>query len=593
MWLIMISISRKTIDCLIAYHSKFRLLMNTNYIKHFNTQKGLNLHQESYTKLKSGRISLNEPSEEIVDSFILHFRQFHLARDVVSPSYIKKHVLQEISTDFRIETDIIKKFIKDFEEFLKKEPPIKLNINVNGEKFKLNTHKDYINTMIYGGKIHSSPDSKERLYYDYFHKNPEEGFKPITKRYFRFNVYSIIFEEVHILGLIYNEINTIIGKLIDKFRKTGKELEQKLHFDDALRNLKNAIYITNHLEFQRSKAEILEETISIHEKLDHKEEVNKIREEIKIIKASIKSFPPDFYNDPFFIDFFKNPIEFEEYFNQVLPIINLNDKPIIVLNLDRIHELKKFEKHINMKYFTYEINQNKLLISYSIAIGKTNDLVLYLDKKEEINLDHKFGLTFVYPDLSCFIILSNDPKMALLDYIYTRGASSLDPLNHLYHNKFVEFILSLIKIELNQGIKQPKFNDIEDIFNCVINIDEMRQYSKPITWIIKKLIQISYFPRIFEKVELQTEIDSLEKAIENDFEKELVGQALFSYTLSIYLYSVLTNETKFLDVRPEFNVFFKILDLINGKTINNKFFNTLLKYLDQNYELYRRKKIQK
>jgi len=246
-----------------------------------------------------------------------------------------------------------------------------------------------------------------------------------------------------------------------------------------------------------------------------------------------------------------------------------------------------------MKYFSYEINQNKLLISYSIAIGKTNDLILYLDKKEEINLDHKFGLTFVYPDLSCFIILSNDPKMALLDYIYARGASSLESLNHLYYNKFVEFILSLIKVELNQDNGQPKFNDIEDIFNCVLSIDEMRKYSKHITWIIKKLIQISYFPRILEKVELQPEIDSLEKAIENDFEKDLVGQALFSYTLSIYLYSVLTNETKFLDMRPEFNEFFKTLDLINGKTINNKFFNTLLKYLDQNYGLYRRKKIQK
>jgi len=35
--------------------------------------------------------------------------------------------------------------------------------------------------MIYGGKIHSSPGSIERLYYDYFHKNSEESFKPITK----------------------------------------------------------------------------------------------------------------------------------------------------------------------------------------------------------------------------------------------------------------------------------------------------------------------------------------------------------------------------------------------------------------------------
>ncbi|MFW9878343.1 MAG: hypothetical protein ACFFG0_35115 [Candidatus Thorarchaeota archaeon] len=140
-------------------------------------------------------------------------------------------------------------------------------------------------------------------------------------------------------------------------------------------------------------------------------------------------------------------------FDQVLTDIRLNDKPIVVLNLERIHKLKKFEKHLNMKYFSYEINQNKLLMTYSIAIGKTNDLILYIDKREEINLDHKFGMTFVYPDLSCFIILYNDPKLALLDYIYAWGISSLDPIKHLYHHKFSEFHLSLIKIELNQATR--------------------------------------------------------------------------------------------------------------------------------------------
>lgn len=587
----MVSISKKAVDCLITYHNKFRLLLSSNFIKHFNSQRGLNLHQEIYPKLKSGRISLNEPSEEVLDSFILHFRQFHLARDVVSPLYLKNHILEEVNTDFRTEANRIKRYIEDFEESLKKDPVIKLNLIINGKKFKLDNHKDFINTMIYGGKIHSSPDSIERLYYDYFHKNSEEGFKPITKRYFRFNVYSIIFEEIHVLGLIYNEINTILRKLIDIFRKRGKELKKKIDFDDALKNFNNAIYITNQLEFQRTKAEILEEIIVIHKKLKNQENIYKIREQIKAIKDSIKEIPSDFYNDPFFNDYFKSPIEFEEMFNRVLPDVGLNDIPIVVLNLDRIHELKKFEKHLNMKYFSYEINQNKLILSYSIAIGKANDLILYLDKREEIKLDNKFGQTFVFPDLSCFIILSNDPKMALLDYIYARENSSLDPLKHLYHNKFVEFILSLIKIELNQDSKQPKFNDLEDIFNCRLNIDEMNKYSKPIIRIIKKLIQISYFPRIIEKVELAKEIESLKKGIENDAAKELIGQALFSYTLSIYLYSVLTNETKFLEKKTEFNEFFKILDLINSKRITNEFFNKLLKFIDQNYKIYKKKSI--
>ena len=151
----MVSISKKIVDCLITYHGKFRLLMSSNFIRHFNAQKGLNLHQEFYPKLKSGRISLNEPSEEVIDSFILHFRQFHLARDVVSPKYLKDHILKEISTNFNTETNRIKNYIKDFEESLKKDPPIKLNIILNGKKFNLNTREDYINTMIYGGKIHS------------------------------------------------------------------------------------------------------------------------------------------------------------------------------------------------------------------------------------------------------------------------------------------------------------------------------------------------------------------------------------------------------------------------------------------------------
>lgn len=50
-----------------------------------------------------------------------------------------------------------------------------------------------------------------------------------------------------------------------------------------------------------------------------------------------------------------------------------------------------------------KLNIKNLKLTYSIAVGKNKDLICYFDKKEEINLDHKFGLTFVFPDLSCFI----------------------------------------------------------------------------------------------------------------------------------------------------------------------------------------------
>ena len=584
------SISKKSIDSLITFHSKFRLLINTKFIKHFQFQKGLNLHQVFYPQLKSGKISLNEPSEEIIDAFLLHFRQFHLARDVTSIKYLKNYILPELPNEFSIEKKKIELYIKKFEESLKNKPFIELNLTVNNKKFDLNTNIDYINTMIYGGKIHSSPDSTERLYYDYFHKNSKEGFKPITKRLFRFNVYSIILEEIHVLGLLYNEVNTILIKLIDFFRKRGKELIKKSNLKSSLRYFKNAIYIADQLEFQYLKAEILEDLLIIHKKLKNQEKVKKIKEQVNVIKDSITEIPSNFYNDPFFKDFFRTPIEFEELFNKVLPNIDLNDKPIIILTLNRINDVKKFDKHLNMKYFSYEIEHKKLIINYSIAIGKNKDLIYYFDKKEEINLDHKFGLTFVYPDLSCFIILTNDPKMALLDYIYTRGASSLDPLFHLYLNKFSEFIIALIKVELNKSTKKPRFRSKEDIFKGTLEFDEMARDATFIKRILRRIFQISYFPRILSKVDLESEIKNLRRMIENDFEKELKGQALFSFALSIYLYTILTNDKTFLEKRTEFNKLFKVLEFINGKNITCNFLNTLLKHLDQNYHFYIQKK---
>ena len=248
--------------------------------------------------------------------------------------------------------------------------------------------------MFYGGKFHSSSDSTERLYYDYFHKNSSEGFKPITKRFFRFNVYSIILEEIHILGLLFNEVNTILIKFIDFFRKRGKELIKKSNLKSSLRHFKNAIYITDQLEFRRSKAEILEELLIIHKKLKNQEKVNKIKEQVKVIKDSITEIPSNFYNDPFFKDFFRPPIEFEELFNNVLPNIDLDDKPIIILSLNRINDVKKFEKHLNMKYFSYEIEHKKLIINYSIAIGKNKDLIYYFDKKRRDKLRSQIWFNF-------------------------------------------------------------------------------------------------------------------------------------------------------------------------------------------------------
>jgi len=78
--------------------------------------------------------------------------------------------------------------------------------------------------------------------------------------------------------------------------------------------------------------------------------------------------------------------------------------------------------------------------------------------------------------------------------------------------------------------------------------------------------------------------------IENDFEKELKGQALFSFAFSIYLYTILTNDKTFSEKRTEFNRLYNVLEFINGKNITCNFLNTLLKHLDQNYHFYIHKK---
>ncbi len=47
-----------------------------------------------------------------------------------------------------------------------------------------------------------------------------------------------------------------------------------------------------------------------------------------------------------------------------------------------------------MKYFSYEIEHKKLIINYSIAIGKNKDLIYYFDKKRRDKLRSQIWFNF-------------------------------------------------------------------------------------------------------------------------------------------------------------------------------------------------------
>lgn len=118
-----VNIKKNILDSLITFHIKFKYISESSFMNHFRKQKSLNLNQVFYPKLKSGKISLNEPPEESLDAFILHFRQFHLAKDVVSIKYIKNKILREIPAEYQSHVENVKNLIKRFEDNLKKKPP--------------------------------------------------------------------------------------------------------------------------------------------------------------------------------------------------------------------------------------------------------------------------------------------------------------------------------------------------------------------------------------------------------------------------------------------------------------------------------------
>jgi len=581
-----INFQKKALDSLIAFHNKFRLIMKTKFNSFFLTQGGLRFHQVAYPQLKSGKVSLNEPPEEIFDAFVLHFRQFHLKKDITSINYLKKNVIHQIPDEFRTQRKNIEHLITQFEDLLDKKPPIVLKITVNGEKLDLYYHKDYINTILYGGKFHSSANSKERKYYDFFHKAPDQGFKPITRRLFRFNVYSIILEEISFLNRIYIEINNILVDLIEIFKQNGEEQYKKGNYDSSIQNYRNAVYIAEKLDFYKTMASILEELTEVYERTNKQEEISKMKAEITEILSSLKDLPRDFYEDPFYQDYFSMPLEYRDLFNEILPDINLNDKPIIIIPLELINDIKKFENHLNMKNFSFELKHNKLITSSSLAIMRNAEGTIYLDRQEEINLDHKFSRSFVYPDLSCFILLTNDPRMALLDYIYARAGSSLNLITHCYANKLTEFLVALTKIELGLEFEMPHYKNKKEILHGELDYDFLTKYNEPIIRIMRNLIKLSYYPRITEKVDLNDEISSIKRAIQNDSDKILNGQALLSIGISVYLHSVLSGDNQYLENKPQLKPLYKVLDMIKGKDITNDFYHELLKFLDQNFSLF-------
>jgi hypothetical protein len=280
------------------------------------------------------------------------------------------------------------------------------------------------------------------------------------------------------------------------------------------------------------------------------------------------------------------PQDYKTLFENILQTLGQIKVPIIIIEVNHVKDIEKLQKHLNMRDFIFKFEGSYLVIDYKLAMWTNENGTVYISKSERFNLENNFATSFALNNLSGYLILTNSPKYALLQYLYIRNMASLDPTWHLYQTKLFEYILFLIGVELKTTPKKPKFDQVNDLFEIKLNFLNYYRDSTLMINIIKQIVNISYFPRIKEQIDLQNEINIIKKSIFNDIHKNITGFALLWFLIDIFLYSIITNDLQFRKKFEQFTKLFTILEQINGKDINLVFYKNLIEYLDSSASLY-------
>ncbi len=594
-----IVIKQKYLDALILFQQKIKEIEESKFFN-FYFMGSKNVQLRITTKKADdgwiGSCSLNEPNEESIKAFILPFRFFILGNESCSIRQIGDKVLPNIEQNFSTHVNKIVKLREFINKYLDSSPDFRYQFNFGKKKIEFSSNREINDIFIFGHYAHASSKYEKKKIYDFIHLNADEGLNAIKRNTFRFSAINIILTLTNLFRNISFEIGMILNKVINIYINQAEQALKHNVLKKSVDLFKNALYIANALENKDIRADLYLKLKEVYDKSNSEEIAKVFQGKYEEVKDSVNYLPKEFWTDDYYRNKYSLPDEYKKLLDEILENPeDYSDKPIIILPIEKIYQLKQFEKIIIAKNFNVNQEEEKITLFYEQIISKDHEKSYWAHQRFEFNKNAEFICRFPFIDDSGVVFLTNSKILfakMFLSWLTIREIIQNSGINYIFLQHYVDY---LVDIGLEKEINLEVFNrmrtmkDSESLAYSIKGPEKINQHLYELKNILEPIFEIATFPRLKLIINLDSDMDYINAHIIEPFLKqEFKGLKWVSSALKIILFIFITgneqiskriNDTNFTKLHI-------ICKKIEGKSVSNEFFKELFKFFDKYIQKY-------
>jgi len=584
-----LNIKQNNIDTLLLFINKAEELRNSRFIN-FYSKNPNKLHVKSQ-KLDDdewiGRCSSPEPNEEYTKAFILSLRFLIQNNENCSLSNIVQNHLPTLKLDFPEKTQNISNLRNNLNQYLDSPPEMKINLTRGKKSREFATNRDIFEVFIYGHYAHSNFKKDKKEWYDFIHMHSDEGINILKRNTFRFVAISILLNVTNLILVIANNIRFILDNVLEIHIKKAHESLRKKNVDKAEDNYNNAVYIANRYKDKEFRASLYKELYNFFEDLGKNELAKQYLNRFEDVKDSIRYLSRNFWEDEYYKTKFGLPIEFEEILRK-FTIIKPNF-PLLVFPIERLDQVRRFEKIIIAKNFKLSELNDSYNLYYEVLMGYEENKSIWSHHNFKFKKNEEFICSFPFKDDEGILFISNSKNLFVETYLSWLEMKNLTENLSFEFGILQRYVDILIKIELEKEDYKSIHKELiqsrmKNTFNFSIEGHENVNYHwEGCKRLIDLLLKISTYPKLMKNINMEKKIQRIkERSIEPFIKKDFKGLAWISFSLTIILYTFLTTDENFLKMIKSTKLS-KLLEeckKLEGKTITHVFLSGFFNFLD-------------
>jgi len=583
-------IKKLNADALLLFIEKVEELKSSQFFSfYFNISQQIQVKQEikKVNNTWIGRCYLNEPHEEVIKAYILPFRFFIQDNEICSIRNITEKVLPELNQQFTNEIGEYNKVREILNQYLDSAPGIKFNFTKGEKSISFSVNRQILDTFIYGHYAHANIQNDKKEWYDFIHSHPNEGTNIIKRNHFRFEAINILLTVTNFLVILSNIIKKILNRIIQNNISQAKVFSKNSQFTKSEELYHNALYIAEKFKDKEFRANLNKEISDFYMNFNE-EKARSFLKKFEDIKNSVAYFSSDFWSDEYYKQKFLLPKKFEASLKEIIKE-DFSKIPIIVLPIERLDQVKRFEKIIVAKNFRLLEQNEKYVLYYELLMSKQEGTSFWSHHTFEFKKSEEYLLRFPFLDTSGILFITNSPKL------FVEWYCSWLELKNLYENLYINFVLLqlyidiLIDIELEKGNYKKLHKELKNIRQSnsvtfsVEGSDNVHYHFQGLNRIITILIKISIFPKLKQAFNISDKTLLMKKReIQPFLNEKFKGLAWLSFALTTILYKIISRDNILFDSIKNHSVeqLESICQIINGKQISNEFFEKFFDFLD-------------